>query len=91
MAVSKEQVFLVQGQVVQVVAGVEQVAPEIVQRVVVARNSGAAMSLIQSQSPEFRALGYASLKEYEDTVAKLRATLKGTSTDWPMLMEPGLV
>lgn len=79
-----------QGQSVVLVDGEMKAKPEIEQRVVIARDDAAAMKLINELSREFKVIGYATLKEYEATVAKLRATLNGVDTGWKMIVEPGL-
>lgn len=89
VAVSKNQVYLMQGQSLLIVDEIKQAMPEIEQRVVVARDVQSAMNLIGNSVPEFRVVGYATLKEYEDTAAKLRATLNGVDTGWILLVEPG--
>lgn len=90
MAVKKNQVFLVSGQLKEEDAGGARLAPEITQRVVVAEDAQAAHGLLASTEPAFRPVGHASLQDYEDAVTKLRATLKGDATGWTVLVAPGM-
>lgn len=91
MSVDTDQVFLVPGQWSRPdSSGEERLAPEIAHHVVVARNAQSAMALLEQTTPDFRPLGATSLKEYEDAVLKLRATLNGEETGWPMVIAPGI-
>lgn len=89
MAIRKDQVFLIQGQVLYGDDGL-QPSPEIGQRVVVATNERMAYGLLAEKEPAFRPIGHATLQDYEATAAKLRAVLKGEDLSWDLLVETGL-
>jgi hypothetical protein len=91
MAVSKDQVFLMQGQYITVVDGENSINPVIHQNVVVASSVDSAIELLSDQLPSFKVIGHATLEDYENTASKLRATLKGTNKEWPLITEPKLV
>ena len=89
MGVDTHQVFLVPGQKVRAQgAGKLQLSEEIEHQVVVAPDGKAALQLLSERMPAFKPLGFTSLKEFEDAVVKLRATLNGESTGWPVLVHP---
>lgn len=90
VAAKKSQVFLVQGQFSQIVEGIERLAPEIEQFVVVAHDDRAAYGLLESSAPGFRPVGHATLEDYEETAGKLRATLRGDDIGWKLLVAPGM-
>lgn len=90
MAISNDDVFLFQGQRKQLVGGVEQLSPAIEQRVVVAHGAEAAAGLLKKSAPDFLVVGFATLKQYEETAAQIRATLKGENREWAVLFEPGI-
>lgn len=90
MGVETHQVFLVPGQLaITGEGGAVRLAPEVVHRVVVARNAQSALVVLEKTDPSFRPLGATSLKEFEDAVLQLRATLSG-DTRWPLVIEPGI-
>lgn len=90
MGVDTHQVFLVPGQLAIIEdGGAERLAPEVVHRVVVARNGQSALVVLENTDPSFRPLGATSLKEFEDAVLQVRATLNG-DTRWPLVIEPGM-
>ena len=80
-----KRVYLVSGQVVErKVGGREGRAPEVQQRVVVADDAEGAYKALAAQEPGFAPLGLASLANYEEAAANLRAVLAGDKTDWPL-------
>ncbi|MGS0741101.1 hypothetical protein ACVBEF_04575 [Glaciimonas sp. GG7] len=83
MGINTDQVFVIPGQKTMTsgVAAIQHV-------VVVAPDQSEAWALIEREMPEFKALGATSLKEYEDAVVKIRATLSGSESDWSMLVHP---
>lgn len=91
MAASKDQVFLVQGQMAQMRDGAKIILPEIRQWVIVAPNAEIMTQMVSETLPELGMVGYATLKEYEETAAKLRATLRGVDTGWKMVVAPELI
>lgn len=90
MAIKKNQVFLISGQMKLASDESARLAPEVVQRVVLAEDSQAAYGHLVATEPDFTPLGHASLQDYESAVAKLRATLKGEATGWSLLVAPGI-
>jgi hypothetical protein len=89
VAILKSQVFLVQGRKVGNEADRTQ-AGIIQQKVVVARNDQSVMRYIEHLDDEFKVVGFATLWEYEQTVAKIHATLNQQDTDWELLVEDGM-
>ncbi len=90
MAISNSDVYLFQGQRKQLVDGVEQLLPAIEQRVVVAHDAEAAAGLLKKSEPKFSVVGFATLKQYEETAAQIRATLMGESKEWKVLFGKGM-
>lgn len=87
MQVKPENVYLISGRV-SVPPNVERRAnePVVTQRVVVAKDEISAYSWLAKKEPSFRPIGAASLRDYENAIANLRAVLNGTKTDWPLLV-----
>lgn len=78
-------VFLVSGQLAErKVGGRDGRAPEVLQRVVVADDADGAYKALAAQEPGFVPLGLASLANYDEAAANLRAALAGEKTDWPL-------
>lgn len=74
MRVVREQVFLVQG---QAVGGDGAPAATVERRVVVAADEEVLQGFLADQA-DFRPVGWASLRDYEDAVAMIREALKGS-------------
>lgn len=91
MAVRKNEVFLISGQLLERMDGTQQLAPEVEQRVVVAPNDRVAYRFLSEQEPAFRPIGFATLQQFEESAAKLRATIQGKETGWKLLVAPGMV
>lgn len=89
MMVSKDRVYLVQGRV-SAVSGEEGDGLALRQVVVVAENSEAAIELLRKKMPGFSVAGFATLKEYESTAAKIRGVVGGKDTSWPLIVEGGV-
>jgi len=79
-----------QGQVIRNIDGADQLLPEVEQRVVVAFDESTAMKLLGDREPKFKLLGYATLKDYEDTALNIRAAVTGIDDKWVVYVEPGL-
>jgi PleD family two-component response regulator len=90
LAISNSNVFLFQGQRMQLVDGVQQLLPAIEQRVVVAHDAETASTQLNKSAPDFSIVGYATLKQYEETAAQIRATLNGENKEWKVIFEPGM-
>jgi hypothetical protein len=90
VAVKKNQVFLVQGQFLKIMDGVDRLSPEIEQFVVVADDDRAAYKLVELNEPGFSPVGHATLEDYEKTAGQLRATLRGEDVGWKLLVAPGM-
>lgn len=90
MTIKNNQVYLVQGQFKQVLDGVITLDPEIKQLVVVAKDNETAYQFVTKEHPGFKPLGYATLEDYEKTARKLRDTLKGINSEWPLLIAADL-
>lgn len=90
MAVQKNQVFLVQGQMERLVDGVAQRGPEIEQRVVVAQDARVAYEVLAANEPGFKPIGRATLQDYENAATKLRAAIKGDNVGWIMHIAQGM-
>lgn len=89
MAVAKSEVYLVQGQ--RVAAGGKGGDGAIEQVVVLAPSQEAMLEAIEAAEPGFRAVGWATLADYEDTAARLRETLKGKGEGaWRVVAAPGM-
>jgi len=88
VAVLRSQVFLVQGEASPEDGGGELPSSVIEQRVVVARDLDAVIAIVDRMVPAFRVAGVATLHEYELTATKLRATLNGEDTGWPLYVDP---
>ncbi|RWA53158.1 hypothetical protein AU476_15190 [Cupriavidus sp. UYMSc13B] len=86
--INPRRVFLVSGQLVeQKVGGREGISPTVTQRVVIAEDPSKALQRLAEAEPSFRPLGHASLADYEDAAARLRAVTEGRSTEWSVLPE----
>lgn len=86
MQFKPETVFLFSGQMSRSLPAARRTkGPLLEQRVVVAPDEAAAYGLLAQKEPNFRPLGAASLKDYEDAAANVRAALNGTKNDWPLL------
>lgn len=90
VAATKSQVFLVQGQIVEKVAGIVKYSPVIESCVVVAQDHVAAYAHLEKVSPSFRVVGHASLQEYEDAAKKLRSALKGDDVGCKVFVADGM-
>lgn len=90
MAVKKDQVLLVSGQLRLTGNESGHLAAEVIQRVVIAEDDKAAYQMLAVTEPQFFPIGHATLQQYEDVAAKLRATLKGDQTGWTILVAPGM-
>lgn len=84
--VKKENVYLFQGQRKSVINSEPQVSPVVEQCVVIADNADKAVAKMKKSAPGLAILGYATLKQYEDTAAQIRATLKGASQEWKVFV-----
>lgn len=82
------EVFLVSGQILRRVDGVRQLAPDIEQCVVVARNRDAAYGTLAVSEPAFRPLGHATLKDYELAARRIVAAVEGAGGS--VLLAPGM-
>lgn len=85
-ALSKN-VFLVQGQLLEVIDGVSKTMPEIVQQVVISDSADSAVALVKKTSPNFQLVGYASLEVYESTASKVCAVVEGVSFEFPLIVD----
>lgn len=86
-----KQVFLVSGQTATLAEGGGEVLSSTVeQQVVVAKDGEEALALLSEKVPSFRPLGLTTLDDYEQAVAKIKATLKGVNTGWGLMLAPGL-
>lgn len=90
VAATKSQVFLVQGQMVMKVNGVDKYSPVIESCVVVAQDHVAAYSHLETVMPTFKPVGHASLQEYEDAASKLRSALKGEDVGCKVFVAAGM-
>jgi len=88
VVIQKDQVHLVQGQVMGEVDGVQQLLPEIVQRVVIASDVASAFAALKGSESSFNPVGSATLQDYEVAAARLRAVVRGEDAGWPMLIAP---
>ena len=88
MSVAKSEVFLVQGQ--RAKGDGNGLEGTIEQLVVVARNRDDVGEVLAANVPDFRMIGSATLKDYEATAERIRAVLDGKSTEWAMLVGPGM-
>lgn len=92
MAVATNQVFLVPGQrITKDKSGAETVSPDIEHCVVVAKDGEAVHAVLGVEQPDFRPLGHTSLASFEEAVVKLRAALSGEVTDWPLVVQDGIL
>ncbi len=90
MQFKPETVFLFSGQMSRSLPSARRAkGPLLEQRVVVAPDEVTAYSHLAEKEPNFRPLGAASLKDYEDAAANVRAALNGTKDDWPLLVAIG--
>ena len=90
VAATKSQVFLVQGQAVEKINGIEKYSPVIESCVVVAQSHVAAYHHLKIASPNFMPVGHASLQEYEDAANKLRSALKGEDVGCKVFVAVGM-
>ncbi|CAG0987449.1 hypothetical protein RHDC4_02278 [Rhodocyclaceae bacterium] len=89
MAVAKNEVYLVQGQYQKVEGQGRDGAIE--QVVVVAKSQESMLEAMKAAAPEFQAIGWATLEDYERTAARLRETLKGEGANsWRVVVAPGM-
>lgn len=86
----KTEIFLVSGQFLRRVDGVQQLAPEIEQCVVVAPDGKAAYEALAVLEPSFRPLGLGSLDQYERAVSQIRAAVSGENAELKLLVAPGM-
>ncbi|MEM8519049.1 hypothetical protein [Janthinobacterium sp. CAN_S7] len=84
------EVFLVSGQMLRSIEGVKQLAPEIEQCVVVARNRDSAYDTLAVSEPAFRPLGHATLQDYEMAARKIAASVNDTDASERVLLAPGM-
>lgn len=90
--VETNQVFLVPGQMEQdKKGGGRELVSEISHFVVVANSSEDALALLELKQPNFKPLGFTALSEFEKAVVKIRSALNGTDTEWPLIVQPGIV
>lgn len=83
MKIKSDMIFLVPGHL-----GSENTKVE--HRVVVAKSSDDVIALLAKKSPDFLPLGITSLKEFQDTEAKIRLSLKGAGEGWPLIIDENL-
>ena len=86
----KTEIFLVSGQFLRRVDGMQQLSPEIEQCVVVAPDDKAAYDALAVSEPSFRPLGFVSLDQYDRAASQIRATVSGENTEWKLLVAPGM-
>ena len=80
MKIKSDMIFLVPGHL-----GADDL--EVKHHVVVAKSSDDAMALLAKKNPDFLPLGITSLKEFQDTEAKIRLSLTGTGESWPLIVD----
>lgn len=88
MGVNTDQVFLVPGQKKVADSGKIVLSPKVEHWVVVAPDQVEALRLLDVTEPAFKPLGTTTLKEFEDAVLRIRATLEGKTEGYPMLVHP---
>lgn len=89
--VRSDQVYLVQGQYLRPAGnGGQELAPVIVQCIVVAEDDQKAYGCLAEQKPDFRPIGFATLADYEKTARNIRAALKKENASWPVLLAAGI-
>lgn len=85
--IDPRRVFLISGQLLeQKVGGREGISPTVTQRVVIAGDPVEALRRLAEAEPMFKPLGHASLAEYEDAAARLRAVVEGSNSEWSVLV-----
>jgi hypothetical protein len=89
MGVETSQVFVVPGRTVSG-EGAKASGEVIEHYVVVAADGQKALQVLGNEAPTFMPLGFTSLKEFEDAVVKVRQTLAGAATGWPMVIDPSM-
>lgn len=89
--IDSQRTFLASGQMLQKQeGGREALSPVIELQVVIAKDVQAAYALLAEKNADFKVLGMTSLADYEQAIAKIRATLKGENTGWGLMIAPGL-
>lgn len=78
------QIFLIPGKIGEGSAAIEH-------RVVVAHDEIIAFDLLKNKEPNFIALGITSLKEYQDTVKKIRLSINDNGDGWPRFVEESFI
>ena len=90
MSAKPSEIFLISGQRLSRNDGSPQLNDAVEQRVVVAPNDRIAYDVLSGIDPQFRPLGHATLAQYEEAAAQLRAVVRGESTAWPLIVAPGM-
>lgn len=84
--IDPSRVFLVSGQIAeQKVGRRDGLGPTVHQRVVFADDAVAAYQRLATAEPAFKPIGLATLADYEDSAARLRAVAEGRSQEWALL------
>lgn len=91
MVISEKNVFLVSGRRISLGDdGIEAISSVVEQCVVVAPSELDVYPSLEKSMPNFRPIGFASLSEYEDAAARIRACLRGEEVAWNLVLANGM-